>query len=203
MGATGRAGGNQDFERPEDGAYPARCIHVIELGTHDKKWDGKAKKTEEIMITWELNELMEDGKPFIVNWKGTNSLSEKANLYKLINAWRGKPFTEQELNEFHFGRLLGAPCLLSVVTEKSKNGKEYTNVSSIMPLPKGMTAPEQVNPSIDFGISDIGSEEWDKLYPWIQKIIEGSDEGKAYFTDNPKTESAAGGTDNPDDDIPF
>ena len=72
-----------------------------------------------------------------------------------------------------------------------------------MPLPKGMSAPEQVNASVDFGISDIGSEEWDKLYPWIQKIIEDSDEGKAYFTENPKTESAAGGTGNPDDEVPF
>ena len=35
MGAKGRAGSNQDYERPDDGAYPARCIHVIELGTHD------------------------------------------------------------------------------------------------------------------------------------------------------------------------
>jgi len=208
MGATSKAGsGGGDFERPENGSYPARCIQVVELGTHDKTWKNEAKKVEELMITWELSELMEDGKPFVVNWRGTNSLSEKANLYKMLNAWRGKPFTEAELNEFHLGKLLGAACLISVVTETGKNGKEYTNVSSIMPLPKGMKAIDQVNPSVDFGICDLGGEEWDKLWPWVQKIVEQSDEGKEFFGQAPPKEDRRDDQQesgmNPDDDIPF
>lgn len=206
MGATSKANsGGGDFERPENGTYPARCIQVVELGTHNKEWKGESKKVEELMITWEISELMQDGKPFVVNWRGTNSLSEKANLYKMLNAWRGKSFTEAELNEFHLGKLLDACCLISVVTETGKNGKEYTNVSSIMPLPKGMKAIDRVNPLVDFGICDLGTEEYDKLWPWVQKIVDSSDEGKEFHGQAPPKGNSGSNeppTD-PDDDIPF
>jgi hypothetical protein len=207
MGAKSKAGaGGGDFERVENGSYPARCIHVVELGTHDKTWEGTSKKVEELMITWELSELMEDGKPFVVNWRGTNSLSERANLFKMLTAWRGKAFTDEELNEFHLGKLIDATCLISVVSEKGKNDKVYTNVSAIMPLPKGMKAEPRVNDTVDFGICDLGEPEWDNLWPWVQKIIEKSDEGKEFFGQGAPAQQNNGGGQppiDPDDDIPF
>jgi hypothetical protein len=123
----------------------------------------------------------------------------------MLTAWRGKVFTETELDEFHLGKLLGAACLISVVTEKGKNGKEYTNVSSIMPLPKGMKAIDQVNPSVDFGICDLGGPEWDKLWPWVQKIIDQSDEGKEFLNQAPPKQNRDTNSEpeDPDDDIPF
>jgi hypothetical protein len=204
MGAKSSAGtGGGDFERPENGSYPARCIQVVELGTHDKEWEGKSKKVEELMITWEISELMEDGKPFVVNWRGTNSLSDRANLYKMLVAWRGKAFTPEELGEFHLGKLLNATCLISVVTEKGKNGKDYTNVSSIMPLPKGMKAIDRQNETVDFGICDLGGEEYKNLWPWVQTIIEKSDEGKEFFGQAPPSGMPNQGPVATDDDIPF
>jgi hypothetical protein len=202
MGATSKAGGSGgDFERPDNGSYPARCIQVVELGTHDKEWKGEFSKKEELMITWEISELMQDGKPFVVNWRGTNSLSDKANLFKMLNAWRGKSFTPQELNEFHLGKLLDATCLLSVITEVGNNGKEYTNVSTIMPIPKGMKAIDRVNDLVDFGIGEIGSQEFNSLWPWVQAIIERSDEGKEFAGQG--APASSGGANVPDDDIPF
>lgn len=206
MGATSKAGaGGGDFERVENGSYPARCIHVVELGTHDKTWEGTTKKVEELMITWELSELMEDGKPFVVNWRGTNSLSDRANLFKMLTAWRGKAFTQEELNEFHLGKLIDATCLISVVSAAGKNDKVYTNVSSIMPLPKQMKAIDRVNDTVDFGICDLGEPEWDNLWPWVQKIIEKSDEGKEFFGQGAPAKNTGGGEPpfDPDDDIPF
>jgi hypothetical protein len=206
MGATSKAGaGGGDFERVENGSYPARCIHVVELGTHDKTWEGTTKKVEELMITWELSELMEDGKPFVVNWRGTNSLSDRANLFKMLTAWRGKAFTQEELNEFHLGKLIDATCLISVVSAAGKNDKVYTNVSSIMPLPKQMKAIDRVNDTVDFGICDLGEPEWDSLWPWVQKIIEKSDEGKEFFGQGAPAQNTGNGEPpfDPDDDIPF
>lgn len=204
MGAKSKAAsGGGDYERPENGTYAARCIQVVELGTHDKTWEGKTKQVEELLIVWELSEKMEDGRPFVVNWRGTNSLSEKANLYKMLTAWRGKSFTKAELDEFMLGKLLDAPCMLSVVTEEGKNGKEYTNVSSIMPLPKGMKAEERVNDLVDFGICDLGGEEWDKLYPWVQSLIEKSAEGKEFFGSSAPKGNKPKQAESIDDEIPF
>ena len=41
-----------------------------------------------------------------------------------------------------------------------------------------MKCDERQNPLVDFGINDINSEEFDKLWPWVQRIVMESDEGK-------------------------
>lgn len=88
----------------------------------------------------------EGNRRFLVSQWYTLSLHEKANLRKDLDAWRGKSFTDEDLKEgFDVEKLVGAPCLLNVTQSKSeKNGKVYANVSSIMPLPRGMSkiAPE-------------------------------------------------------------
>lgn len=209
MGATSKpvGSGKGNFERPENGSYPARCIQVVDLGTHEKKWEGKTFPNEQLLIVFEISELMEDGRPFTVNWRGTNSLSEKANLYKFLTSWRNKSFTQEELEGFDYGRLLDATCLLSVVTEPSNNGKEYTDISAVMPLPKGMKAIDRVNPLVNFGIRDLGSEEYDKLWPWVQKIVDSSEEGQQFSKQGPaktyEKQSTSGNMDPDDSEIPF
>jgi len=172
--------GVKNYERIEDGSYPARCIQVVELGTHDTEYQGEAKKRKEILIVWELSELMEDGRPFVAHWRGTQSRNEKSKLYDLLTKWRGKKFSAQEWNDFMPTNILDKCCLLSVSKNTSKAGKEFNRVEGAVPLPKGMTCIDRVNDIVDFGIKDIGGEEWGKLYPWVQKIVLESDEGKRY-----------------------
>jgi len=174
MGATSSAGNvdsTKTYELMEPGVYPARCIAVIELGTHSREYKGEFKDKKEIMIIWELSELMEDGRPFTINWKGTNSLSDKARLYKMLNSWRGKPFQPEELARFEMKAILDKCCILNITRTLAKNGKEYNNVDSVMPLPKGMKCEERVNPLVDFGIGDVATPEFEKLWPWVQKIV--------------------------------
>jgi len=193
---SGKNSGGGDYEIPDAGSYPARCIQVVELGTHENTHP-KAKKgatKEEILIVWELSETMEDGRPFVVNWRGTASIGEKAHLRnKILVPWRGKPFTDAELEEFDLANVLGAPCLLNVV-HKESGEKTYVNVESIMPLPKGMKAEEAVNDLVNFEVVDYNDDdmppkidcpEFRKLYAWVQKIIFDSHEGKAFLSENP------------------
>ena len=92
----------KDYEVLEPGVYPARCIWVCDLGTHDNTWKGEVKQRREVILVWELSdELMEDGRPFTINWQGTNSLSEMSKLYKHLCDWRGKKFTDEELKGFN------------------------------------------------------------------------------------------------------
>jgi len=172
---------SKSYEVLEAGVYPARCYGVIELGTHNNTYQGVTKKRKELMIFFETGELMQDGRPFIVKWQGTNTLSEKGKLNALLSSWRGRAFTADEAKKFSLGNILGKCCMVNVGKEVSQKGKDYNKLISIMPMPKGMPEPEQTNEQINFGIGDYGNpDEYNKLYPWIQTIIEESDEAKAY-----------------------
>lgn len=197
MGAkTGYTGSSEkNYEDIEPGVYAGTCIQVVELGTHDNTHPlaDPGSKKKELLLVWEItDELMEDGRPFVVNKRYTNSLSEKAILRKDLASWRGKDFSADELEEFDLGKILGKPCMLNIVARKGKKdpSREYRNVASITPLPKGMKIGEPVNELVNFGIDDYHDEELvSQLYPWVRKIIEESHE----ITSNPDD----------DDDLPF
>ena len=179
MGASSKATGDGgNFENPEAGATAARCYGVVEIGTHDEEFKGEKKTQKKLIIFWELDQTMQDGRPFVANAWYTNSLHEKAKLRKELKSWRGKDFTDAELQKFELGKLLNQPCMLNL-TQKEEGGKVY--VGGVMPLPKGMTAPPLENDTIDWGIDDLGNDElWDKLYPWVQNKIMESYEYKAW-----------------------
>jgi len=185
MGASSSSGNTKpttDYTRLDTGVYAARCIQVVELGTHDNEYKGEVKKRKELILVFEVSgELMEDGRPFVVSWRGTNSLNEKGKLFSLLAAWRyGKPFSPDELMRFELKKLLDQSCMVNVTKETSKTGKEYNRVMSVVPMPKGMILEARQNELVDFGICDLGTPEFDKLYGWVQKIVMDSDEGKRF-----------------------
>ena len=174
MGATShgsvRVEGGK-YERAEAGVYPARCIQVVELGQQEVTFKGETKIAKQLMIVWELSELMQDGRPFVVSWKGTNSLNEKSALFKMLSSWRGRPFTNEELAKFELKNILDKECMVNVTKETAASGKDYNKVVSVMPMPKGMKCEPRVNDLVDFGIDDYPSGDFDKLYPYVKDII--------------------------------
>jgi hypothetical protein len=132
-----------DFQPAPAGVHSARCCDVRDLGMVKSSWQGVEKEAHKILVSWMISELREDGKPFLVSKRYTASLHEKAALRKELAAWRGRDFTEAELDGFDLDSVIGVAALLNVVHAKSQDGmKTYANVASIMPLPKGMKAPD-------------------------------------------------------------
>jgi hypothetical protein len=165
-------GGGGDFEQCPAGSFAARCYQIIDLGHQTFEWKGEAKVAPKVRITWELNEMMQDGRPFSISREYTAYIGDKANLRKDLEAWRGRPFTTAELGNFSLENVLGAPCLLGVVHKPSKDGsKVYANVGSIMALPKGMACPELVNPAVKFDIGTFDQKVFDGLSSYVQKKI--------------------------------
>jgi len=165
-------GGGGDFEQCPAGSFAARCYQIIDLGHQTFEWKGEAKVAPKVRITWELNEMMQDGRPFSISREYTASIGDKANLRKDLEAWRGRPFTATELQNFSLENVLGAPCLLGVVHKPSKDGsKVYANVGSIMALPKGMACPELVNPAVKFDIGEFDQNIFNSLSSYVQKKI--------------------------------
>lgn len=172
MGTTAKSSGG-DFPKAPVGTHVARCYQVIDLGHQKIVWQGKEKWSPKIMLTWELcNELMEDGRPFAVSNRYTLSLAEQSVLRPSLESWRGKPFTDEELNGFDVKNVLGAYCMLGVV-HNNHEGKTYANVSAILPLPKGMPKPAPVNPNLYF---NIDTDDVTVLPEWLQNVIKKSRE---------------------------
>ena len=129
-----------DFEPAPEGPHPARCCDVRDLGRIETHYPGRKKLQRKILVSWVIDAVRADGKPALVAKRYTASLHEKAMLRADLEAWRGKAFSESELDAFDVETVIGAPVLLNVVHVK-KNGVTYANVQSLMPLPRGMQAP--------------------------------------------------------------
>lgn len=119
------------------GTHQAVCCDVVDLGYIESSFT-PGKKQHKVAVVWQINEAMQNGKPFLVQQRYTLSLDEKANLRRDLESWRGKAFTEAELGGFDIENLLGVNCLLSIV-HVERQGKVFANVKSVSPLMKGMS----------------------------------------------------------------
>lgn len=190
------------FPPLEAGSYRAICYGIVVLGTtYNPAFDNIQRK---ILFLWELPDerIERDGEdlPRAISETYTLSLNEKANLRAMLESWRGKAFTEDELRGFDIVNVLKAPCLVSTKIMTSKQGREFAKVSSVTRLPKGMVVPTECeNPTVVFDITnpECPLDEMDKLPEWIQNRIKESKEYKERTT-SPDDFIAAD-----DEDLPF
>ena len=190
-------GGN--YENPPTGMHNARCYRVIDLGTHEGEYQGQKNIKREVMIGWEIDELMSDGKRFTVSGFYTASLNEKAKLRAMLTSWRGKAFTEAELDGFDLENVLGAPCMVNLVA----NDKGKVVVSSVSPLPKGMTAIELTNTITHFSLDNFDEQAFSLLSDGLKKKIMESPEYKNHVSGGHVADTATAFGDDLDDSIPF
>jgi hypothetical protein len=173
----------KDFEKIPTGMHQAVCAFVEDIGTHEGSYMGHTISNHQVIVCWELKELMKEGenagRPFMISKFYTLSLYEKANLRKDLESWRGKEFTDDELKGFDIENLIGANCFLNIIEKEKKDGSVRAQIASINPIPSGMEKLFVVN----------------KIPPeWIDKKRSQSIEALAETTG----ESAG-----PDDDLPF
>jgi hypothetical protein len=202
MGLIARNTGGGDFELPPTGMQVARCWRVVDLGTVKGEYMGKPKVARKCLIGWELlSAKREDGEPFTIGNRYTISLGEKANLRSMLESWRGRAFTAQELEGFDLTHILGKPCLINVV-HKEEGDKTYANIAAVTPLPAGMTARNGVlNPYI-FSLVEFDEPMFKGLSEKLQDGIAQSPEYRALKSGKPAASAGTtGGVD--DDDIPF
>ena len=187
MPITAKAGANVEFKRIAPWTYPARCIRIIDLGTHETEWKGKKRDTHEVMIGFEfpteLDVFNEEKweEPFFLSKYFTLSLGEKANLRKFLENWRGKAFTEDELKGFDLEKLIWVPALVNVIEVQTKSGDTRSVIGGATTLPKGMEVPAQINDSLIFSLEENAVDQTvlEKLWEKTQEKIKWSNEYKA------------------------
>lgn len=174
--------GNGGSMKPiEAGTHPAVCYGLVDLG-HQYNETYK-KSTHKCLVMFEiLDEQMTTKEGHEINRSMsqtyTMSLNEKSKLCKDLIAWRGQPFTEEELKGFNLRNIVGAPCLLSII-HTERNGQTYANISGIMKMPKSMSA--MVVPTLDKMVFDLDDEDLtgiNYLPEWVQNRVMESDEYK-------------------------
>lgn len=168
---TNKQSNDKKFDNAPAGTYGAVCYRVIDLGTQEVKWEGDTKMQHKVYIAFELDEKMEDGRPYVAGRKFTVSLHEKSGLRAFLKGWRGRDFTEEELLGFNPQKLIGAPCMLSLV----QNG-DYVNISSASKLPKGMPVLNPTNPTVFFTLDDFNQAVYDGLSNSMKETIAKSPE---------------------------
>ena len=199
-----------DFKLPPPGSFLARLYRIIDIGTQTTEWMGKKKMQRKIICMFELhgedNEgnplAMDDGKPLVVSKRYTLSLDEKATLRKDLEAWRGKEFTQAELDGFNLEVLLGKFCMVAI-THSDYNDKKYANIASISQVPAAMKKlgePTGVNELLIFSMDPFDQAKFDKLSEGLQNLIKKSAEYRNTF--EPHSVSVSQETEL-EDDIPF
>lgn len=193
-----------DYEPAPLGAHIARCVGVIDLGTRQSLYGPK----RDVMIRWELPlEQNSKGEVFTVAAFFTQSLSEKANLRKALVSWRGREFTPEELKGFHAKKLLGVPGMVNVIEKPSADGTRVKHVvSTVSPVPKGMTVPQQVNEGVYVSLEpgEYDSKAFAALSEKIQDMVKESAEWRALQNGVHPEDGTMNHFDGvSDDDIPF
>jgi hypothetical protein len=214
MGFIAKDTGGSNFKRVPQGVFIGRCFSLIDLGTQITTGQFGTKAQHKIRIGWELFGEDDTGAPLTVDVDGqqlpmtisksyTVSLHEKAGLRRDLAAWRGRDFTDEEAAAFDVSKLLGAYCMINV-TESESNGKTYSNVGGITPLPGALknNKPIAVHDNVVFDLDAPDMHVFDKFHEKLQDAIKASPEW-ATATGQKQAMAPAGGSDFPDDDIPF
>ena len=217
--ASDSGGGN--FKRVPPGAYIGRCYSLIDLGTQATSGQYGDKMQHKLRIGFELFGEDDEGAPLTVEIEGkqmpmtisksyTVSLHEKAGLRKDLAAWRGKDFTDEEAKAFDVSKLLGAFAMVNVTTSET-NGKTYSNIAGLTPLPGALRnqKPAPVHAEVKFDLDAPDMATFNKFHEKLQEAIKKTPEWAALNRrqQNPSQATAAPAASSadgwPDDDIPF
>ncbi len=122
-----------DFELAPEGLHSGVCVDVIDLGMEDSDWGVRHM----VQLRWQIEAIRQDGKRHLLYRKLTLSLNERATLRQVLETWRGKRFTADELKGFDLEKLIGANCQLQIIHTTKEDGRTFANVNAVLPPMKG------------------------------------------------------------------
>jgi hypothetical protein len=160
MAKAWKPANSQPRELPEEGRHIFRLRGIIDLGTiKDAKFGNQKREVKALFELVETNHVFDKEKgpqPFQLSKVFTFSMSEKSNMRKTWEQWKGKKYTEEELAKFDIWKWIGFPGECVVEHKLSKTGNKYALINNVMPLSEAAkkTAPKLRNPKIEFFLED-------------------------------------------------
>lgn len=191
------------------GSHVARCYRIIDLGTQRTEYKGDVKLQHKIMVQFEVHSeddhgvplTTDKGEPMSISKNYTLSLSDKATLRHDLESWRGRQFTEEELRGFELKNVLGAWAMITVVRSQGADGKSYTNIANVNPIPKTMKAslPDGFNEAKMFTLNDPDMLMFETFGQKLKEKIKSAPE----WTQDKPAKTGAHPFEDMEDDIPF
>lgn len=184
------------FEVCPEGSYISRCFAVIDLGEQASEFYKNI--SPKVYVGWEIpDKKMSDGKPMIVYQKYTASIGKKARLRALLEQWRGRAFTKEELEGFALKNIIGVAGYITINNREGSDNKIYANVAGVSTLPPGIQCPPLVNRKIYFDLDNYTDESYNSVPQGFRDKINLSNQMSA------ENERKNQQSDDNFDDIPF
>jgi hypothetical protein len=205
-----KAKGESTFTPVSEGLHQAICSAVVDLGMQPGS-DMYPQPKRQVYLRFdcvdETVEFEKDGQkmtgPARCGATYTLSLGDKSKLRPLLESWRGKKFTAEELEGFDISKLLNVPCQIQIL-HNHKGGNTYANVQTIVPFPKNTPKPAPAPDAVIYSPSAPDKDAWDRLPQWLQKKIQERLGDTEDDLRKPKAAGAAPAAESDfDDDIPF
>lgn len=136
-----------DYTPHPDGQFVARCVDVLDLGEKVEQFEQNPEKlVRKVMLVFVTGETKDfNGKPELIplTKEFTLSAHEKAGLRKFCELWRGKSWSEAEIqaNGIPLQKLAGQYAVVSVEHKQSRAGRTYAAISGVFPVMKGVAKP--------------------------------------------------------------
>ena len=121
-----------NIEKLENGVYTAISSMMIDLGIQiNEKFANKQRK---FIVIWNIIgedvEINGEKLPRTISKEYGYGLGEKSNLRRDLQAWRGKPFSKEELQGFDLKNILNKPCQLQIIKEEKSTWENWDKIPS-------------------------------------------------------------------------
>jgi uncharacterized protein YfkK (UPF0435 family) len=205
--STTQSNSTKEFKNAPAGSHLGRLYKIVDLGTQQGEWEGKATYARKMIFYFELHGeddkgmplVNDDGKPLIVTKYYNASLGEKATLRKHLQTWLNLDFSKMP-EGFKVENILGKFAMINVTTYQ-KDGKTRASIEGLSAVPAIVTKhglPKGINEISIFDLNKFDSAKFDGLSDSIKKMIMSSPEYRA-LTQQPESSS----DDFSNDSIPF
>jgi len=205
--STTQSNSTKEFKNAPAGSHLGRLYKIVDLGTQQGEWEGKATFARKMIFYFELHGdddkglplVNDDGKPLIVTKYYNASLGEKATLRKHLQTWLNLDFSKMP-EGFKVENILGKFAMINVTTYQ-KDGKTRASVEGLSAVPAIVVKhglPDGFNDISMFDLNKFDSAKFDGLSDSIKKMIMSSPEYRALTDTKPAASNEFG-----DDDIPF
>jgi hypothetical protein len=193
----------KDFKQVDPGIHLGICYQVIALGNQEFR----GKVNPKVWLGFELPDVpMDDGRPMTMGKEFSLYVGGKSKLGEALQNWRGKQFTEAELEAFEVTSVAGKICQLNVgYRETDKTKTEIKDILGLINAQKqlikeGKINPNPVNRVVVYNPDDHDPSVWADVPKFLQTKIEGRiREDKTSYADTQEAVT----TEDWDDDIPF
>jgi hypothetical protein len=159
-----------DYKLLDEGTHLAICDAVVGVGLQDTPWGSQQQHVWlRFEVAAERTRFIRDGEeidePMTIWNRYNTTLSKKSMLRNDLEGWRGRKFTEEELQGFEMFNLVEKPCLLTVVHNHTLD-RTYANISAIARVMKGQEIPLRELNAIYFSPDDTG--QYDDVPEWLR-----------------------------------